>query len=89
MEMVRKLRRDNFSILDLELCTKSAQIGDSRLESSFYDKMWNSAWNKLEFKVYQVAHASLAHLDKHSTLDPVMINIVSSIPAEGTFLLIF
>ena len=30
--------------------------------------MWNGAWNKLQFKVCQVAHASMAYLDKHSTL---------------------
>ena len=38
----------------------------------------------------QVAHASLAYLDKHSTLDPldpVMVSVVSSIPTGGNFLL--
>ena len=33
-------------------------------------QMWNGAWNKLSFKVCQVAQASMAYLDKHSTLDP-------------------
>ena len=28
------------------------------------------SWNKLQFKVCQVALASVAYLDKHSTLDP-------------------
>ena len=51
--------------------------------------MWNFAWNKLQFKVCQVAHASVAYLDKHSTLDPVMVSVVSSIPTGGNFLLIF
>ena len=49
-------------------------------------QMWNSAWKKLQFKVCQAAYASVAYLDKHSTLDPVMVSIVSSIPAvEATF----
>ena len=46
-------------------------------------QMWNSAWNKLQFKVCQVAQASVAYLDKHSTLDPVKVSVVSSIPSEG------
>ena len=33
----------------------------------------------------QVAHASVAYLDKHSTLDPVMVSVVSLIPTEGNF----
>ena len=49
-------------------------------------QMWNGAWNKLQFKVCQVAHASLAYLDKHSTLDPVMVSVVSSIPLEAILL---
>ena len=52
-------------------------------------QMWNGAWNKLQFKVCQVAHGSVAHLDKHSTLDPVMVSVVSSIPARGNFLKFF
>ena len=42
--------------------------------------MWNGAWYKLQFKVCQVAQASVAYLDKHSTLDAVMVSVVSSIP---------
>ena len=38
---------------------------------------------KHQFKVCQVAHASLAYLDKHSTLDPVIVSVVSSIPTGG------
>ena len=48
-------------------------------------KMWNGAWTKLQLKVCQVVHASLAYLDKHSILDPVMFSIVSSIPTGGNF----
>ena len=44
-------------------------------------QMWNGAWNKLQFKVCQVAHASVAYLDKNSTLDPVKVSVVSSIPS--------
>ena len=44
-------------------------------------QMWNDAWNKLQFKVSQVAQASVVSLDKHSTLDPVMVSVVSSIPS--------
>ena len=51
--------------------------------------MWNSEWNKLQFKVCQVAHASVAYVDKHSTLDLVMVSVVSSIPTGGNFLLNF
>ena len=36
-------------------------------------QMWNGAWNKHQFKVCQVAQASVAYDDKHSTLDPVMV----------------
>ena len=43
-------------------------------------QMAKGAWNKLQFKVCQVVHASVAYLDKHSTLDPVMISVVSSTP---------
>ena len=31
----------------------------------------------------------MAHLDKHSTLDPVMVSVVSSNPTGGNFLKIF
>ena len=48
--------------------------------------MWNGPWNKLQFKVCQAAHGSVAYLDKHSTLDPVMVNDVSSTPTGGNFL---
>ena len=41
------------------------------------------------FQNCQVAHASPAYLDKHSTLDPVMVSAVSSIPIGGNFLLTF
>ena len=45
-------------------------------------QMWNGgAWNKLQFKVCQVVQASVAYLDKHSTLDPVMVSVVNSIPS--------
>ena len=50
-------------------------------------KMWNGAWNKLQLKVCQVADASMAHLDKHLTLDLVMISVVCSIPTGGNLLL--
>ena len=49
-------------------------------------QMWNGAWNKSQFKVCQVAHASVAYLDKQSTLDPVMASVVSSIPTRHNFL---
>ena len=39
-------------------------------------QMWNGPWNKQT----QVAQASVAYLDKHSTLDPLMISAMSSIP---------
>ena len=55
----------------------------------WFFKMWNGTWNKLQLKVCQVAQASLAYLDKHLTLDPVMINVVSLIPPGGNFLLKF
>ena len=51
--------------------------------------MWNGAWNKLQLKVYQVAQASVAYLDKHWTLDLVIVSVVSSIPTRGNFLLKF
>ena len=35
----------------------------------------------------QVAHVSVAYLDKHSTLDPVMVSVVGSIPTGDYFLL--
>ena len=35
------------------------------------------------FKVCQVAQASVAYLDKHSALDPVIASVVNSIPSEG------
>ena len=44
-------------------------------------QMLNGAWNKLQFKVCQVAQASVAYLDKHSTLDLLMVSVVSSIPS--------
>ena len=37
----------------------------------------------LEFKVCQVPEASVAYLDKHSTLAPVMVSVVGSIPSGG------
>ena len=46
-------------------------------------QIWNGAWNKLQFKVCQVAQASVAYLDKHSALDLVMVSVVSSIPSAG------
>ena len=49
-------------------------------------QMWNGAWNKLLFKVCQVADGSVAYLDKHSTLNPVMVSVVSSNPTRGKFL---
>ena len=44
-------------------------------------QMLNGAWNKLQFKVCQVTQASVANLDKHSTLDLVMVSAVSTIPS--------
>ena len=38
-------------------------------------------------KVCQVAQASVAYVDKHSTLDTVMVGVVGSIPTGGNFLL--
>ena len=46
-------------------------------------QMWNGAWNQIQFKVCQVAQASVAYSDKHSTLDPVMVSVVNSIPSGG------
>ena len=43
--------------------------------------MWNGAWNKLPFKVCQATQASVAYLDKHATLNIVMVSVVSSIPS--------
>ena len=40
-------------------------------------------------KVCEVVHASVAYLDKHSTLDPVMVSLVSLIPTGGNFLKFF
>ena len=40
-------------------------------------------------KVCQVVHRSVVHLDKHSTLDLVIISVVSSIPTGDNFLLNF
>ena len=52
-------------------------------------QMWNGAWNKLQFEVCHVAHGSVAYLDKHSTLDPVMVSVVNSNPTGGNFLNFF
>ena len=52
-------------------------------------QMWNGTWHKLQFKVCQVAHGSVAYLNKHSTLDPVMVSVVSSNPTGGNFLKFF
>ena len=52
-------------------------------------QMCNGAWNKLQFKDCQAAQVSVAYLDKHSTLDPVMVTVVSSIPTGGNFLKFF
>ena len=49
-------------------------------------QMWNGAWNKLQLKVCQVAQAFVAYFYKHSTLDPVMVSVVSSNPTGGNFL---
>ena len=51
----------------------------------------NVKWcmKQLQFKVCQVAHDSVAYLDKHSTLDSVMVSVVSSIPTGGNVLLKF
>ena len=38
-------------------------------------------------KVVPVAHVSVAYLDKHSSLDPVMVSVMGSIPIRGNFLL--
>ena len=68
--------RWNFTLLYLQNLHQTALI---------IFQMWNSAWNKLQFKVCQVANASVAYLDKHSTLDIVMVSVVSSIPLEAIF----
>ena len=52
-------------------------------------QMWNGAWIKPQFKVCQVAHGSVAYLDKHSTLDPMVVSVVSSNPTGGNFLKFF
>ena len=51
--------------------------------------MSNVTLNKLQFKVCQVANGSVAYLDKHSTLDPVMVSVVSSNQARGNLLKFF
>ena len=52
-------------------------------------QMLDGAWNEPQFKVCQVAHGSVAYLDKHSTLDLVMVSVVSSNPTGGNFLKFF
>ena len=55
------------------------------LHQTCFDDFSNVKWcikQTSSLKVCQVAHASLAYLDKHSTLDPVMVSVVSSIPTE-------
>ena len=44
---------------------------------------------KLQFEVCQIAHGSVAYLDKHSTLDPVMVSVVSSNPTGSNLLNFF
>ena len=46
-------------------------------------QVWNGARNKLQFKVCPVAQASMAYLDKHSTTDPMMVSVESSIRSGG------
>ena len=46
-------------------------------------QMWNGVWIKLKFKFCQVAQASVVYLDKHSTLDSVMVSVVSLILSGG------
>ena len=46
-------------------------------------QMWNGVWNKLQFKLCQVAQASVGYFNKHSTLDSVMVSAGSSIPSGG------
>ena len=56
-------------------------LRQNQCQTCFNDfPMSNGAWNKLQFKVCQVAQASVTYLDKHSTLDPVMVSVVSSMP---------
>ena len=45
--------------------------------------------HETNFRVCQVAHGSVAYLDKHSTLHPVMISLVTLIPTGGNFLKFF
>ena len=52
-------------------------------------QIWNVAWNKFQFKVYQAAQVSVAYLDKHSTLDLVMVCVANSIPSGGRQLKFF
>ena len=51
----------------------------------------NVKWcmKQIQFKLCPVAHASVTYLDKYSTLDPVMVSVVSSIPTVANFLLNF
>ena len=61
------------------------------LHQTCFNDFSNVKWcmKKLQFKVCQVAHGSVAYLDKHSTLDPVMASVVSSNPTGGNFLNFF
>ena len=51
-------------------------------------KVQNMKWCLKQTSVKgEEAHISVAYLDKHSTLDPVMVSVVGSIPTGGNFLL--
>ena len=54
------------------------------LHQTCFTDFSNVKWcmkKNLQFKFYQVSQASVAYLDEHSTLDPEMVSVVSSIPS--------
>ena len=53
----------------------------SNSNSNFFK--FYAKWCMKQTSVCQAAQASVAYLDKHSTLDPVMVSVVSSISSEG------
>ena len=55
------------------------------LHQTWFNDFSNVKWcmKQTLFKVCQVAQAAVAYLDKHSTLDPVIVSVVSSIPSGG------
>ena len=52
------------------------------------NKVQNVTWCMKQTSVKGLpAQVSVAYLDKHSTLDPVMVIVVGSVPTTGNFLL--